>query len=380
MHNLDHLTKTTNIKTQLDQIRASYPFHISQQIDETLRRTREAMEALRISGSFKQDMIFRNQDALSKSLCGHNFLSEALTGLSLRAMEQMNPIREVLQGDLLAANIQGIVDKHEELTHGRAIELAKIFVEHPLFDQNWVNSLQPFHLGILPTMPSQLFDFQNFTREIADRVIDAGRLFERLAPRTAKALKTLAANGWYYDNEIEFSELWIIEEAFEYGEVEEADRALTEFFESRLDCIEEELTAKFPDRAGCISAAFKAHRNGDYELSIPVLLAQTDGICYELTGHYFFTKRDGRPMIALYFREIRSGMFISALISPLAENFPITASKHERSEGFRHLNRHTIMHGENSGYGNRINSCKAVSLLNFVGYVLMELQADGSTL
>ena len=67
---------------------------------------------------------------------------------------------------------------------------------------------------------------------------------------------------------------------------------------------------------------------------------------------------------------VASDTFRHALLSPLSQPLPISASKHERDESFNELNRHQVMHGESLGYGTEINSLKAISLLNYVTQVL----------
>lgn len=145
-----------------------------------------------------------------------------------------------------------------------------------------------------------------------------------------------------------------------------------EHFEARLDAIEELLMEKFPRRTHLIRAAFGAHRRQEYELSIPVLLAQTDGICKEITDKYFFIKEKTRtkPQVAIYVEQFFADTFKAALLSPLSKTLPIGASQGERPPDRDLLNRHAVLHGELLNYGTQTNSLKAVSLINYVGDVL----------
>jgi hypothetical protein len=61
---------------------------------------------------------------------------------------------------------------------------------------------------------------------------------------------------------------------------------------------------------------------------------------------------------------------MAALLSPLAQTLPIGASERQRNEEFIGLNRHMVLHGESLNYGNKINSLKAISLINYVAHVL----------
>jgi hypothetical protein len=57
---------------------------------------------------------------------------------------------------------------------------------------------------------------------------------------------------------------------------------------------------------------------------------------------------------------------MAAILSPLAETLPINASENERPRNFNGLNRHMVLHGESLDYGSKVNSLKAISLVNYV--------------
>jgi len=109
---------------------------------------------------------------------------------------------------------------------------------------------------------------------------------------------------------------------------------------------------------------------GQYELSIPVLLTQTDGICKQVAGQYLFMTHGHKPRIAIYVQQIAANRFRAALLSPLTEVLPIGASEHQRPKDFTALNRHMVLHGESLDYGSKINNLKAISLINYVVQVL----------
>ncbi len=192
--------------------------------------------------------------------------------------------------------------------------------------------------------------------------------FCELPSRTQKALLLLGTHGWYLD--LNMPGFWKLEKAFSEGNVKEAEDALVEYFESRVGEIEESISKRFPSREKLIRSAFKAHRRQEYELSIPVFLAQTDGICKEVTKQYLFRKQNQKRQIAIYIEQIAADTFRAALLSPLSKTLPIWASEYERAEGFNELNRHMVLHGESLDYGNKVNSLKAISLVNYVAHVL----------
>ena len=188
--------------------------------------------------------------------------------------------------------------------------------------------------------------------------------FARLPDNMQRALSILSDQGWYLDSKMPFDALWEIETACLNGEIKSVESVLIEYYEENLDRIESEITAKFPARKEVIEAAFRAHRNAEYYLSIPPLLAQADGICGEQIGKAIFMKRNGRPQTAEYVDTLISDTYKAVLLSPLSEVKPINTS--QRGENFDGLNRHMVLHGESIDYGTQTNSCKAISLISYL--------------
>jgi len=228
-----------------------------------------------------------------------------------------------------------------------------------------------FAVPDLSILAEQTSHFQKVLRECITPAFERlQRSFRDLPPRTQEALLLLGDHGWYLDLEMPLPGLWELKEALSEGNVAEAENALAEHFEARQEEIEKSISERFPHRAHLIRAAFNAHRREEYELSIPVLLAQTDGICKELVHQYLFIKRNKKPGTATYVDQIEADTYRAALLSPLAKTLPINASECERPAGSAALNRHTVLHGESLDYGSKINSLKAISLVNYVAHVL----------
>jgi len=228
-----------------------------------------------------------------------------------------------------------------------------------------------FDLSGLSRFAKQVADFQHAIQESINPAFKhLQRSFHELPPRTQEALLLLGEHGWYMDLEMPIPALWKLKEALSVGSIGDAEDALAEYFEARIKEIGESITKKFPHREHLIRAAFNAHHRKEYELAIPVFLSQTDGICKEVAGQYLFMRRDKKPCTAIYVEQIAADTFTSALLSPLTKVLPISASEHHRSTEFSALNRHMVMHGESLDYGTKINSLKAISLINYVAHVL----------
>jgi len=206
-------------------------------------------------------------------------------------------------------------------------------------------------------------------RSIIPTFDDLKNSFQELPNHIQEALLLLGENGWYLDLEMSLPTLWHLRDILDEGNLLKAENTLIEYFESRLSEIEKSILKKFPSRKHLLKAAFNAHRRKEYCLSIPLFLAQTDGICKEAVGQCLFTKSNRKPQTAIYVDQITNDTFMAALLSPLAKTLPINVSGEERPRNFNGLNRHMVLHGESLDYGSKVNSLKAISLINYVIFV-----------
>ncbi len=124
--------------------------------------------------------------------------------------------------------------------------------------------------------------------------------------------------------------------------------------------------------------AYESHRRSEYELSVPVILAQADGICQELIGIQLYQKRRNVPATATYVQSFATDTLFSALLYPLLVPLPLSAGQHERDDEFDMLNRHQVLHGESFDYGTKKNSLRAFSLIYYVASVLISNNHDMS--
>jgi hypothetical protein len=292
--------------------------------------------------------------------------------LSKRLTAQMSPALEAQEA--LRKSIQPIIETQNSLQ--KALE--PILAQQEIL-KKLAESVQIPRFGIpdLSRFAIQATDFQRSIQQlVAPAFKQLHKTFLELPLRTREALLLLGAQGWYLDLEMPIPGLWQLKDALAEGNVTEAEEALIEYFESRLSEIEKSITERFPHRGHLVRAAFNAHRRQEYELSIPVLLAQTDGICKEVVNQYLFMKQNKRPRTAIYVEQIAADSYTAALLSPLAQTLPISASEGERPEDSNALNRHTVLHGESLNYGSKVNSLKAISLINYVAHVLEKQEGN----
>ena len=182
-------------------------------------------------------------------------------------------------------------------------------------------------------------------------------------------LIVLAQHGWYIDPEMAVVDVQKLRLAFEEGEIEAAHAWFVDYYSDQLDVIERRLVARHPTRAKVIAAAFKAHRSGEYDLSVPPFLSQADGIALDLHQRELYIKRKDKGVHVLIdampeddFNRIQWAVF--------QESSPLTANTKELPANFDGLNRHAVLHGVNPNYGTEANSLRALSLLNYVAYAL----------
>jgi hypothetical protein len=271
------------------------------------------------------------------------------------------------------------ITEHERQQHAAAREAFKLAMKG--FQERCTNIMEQWRPALVK-LPEVVQQFGQWTKATSARLapVLAGMAvaFREMPPKLQSALLTLGESGWYLDGELGMDVLWELEKLLLAGQVAEVDVILTQHYEDRLIDIESILIKALPNRGKILRAAFGAHRRGEFELSVPVLLAQSDGACVDLTGYQFFIKEAGKPQVARHVADAARDAFSAAMLSPLANVLPINASEKDRSRRvqdqglttWRELNRHQVLHGESFDYGTQVNSLKAVSLINYlVGFL-----------
>lgn len=191
-------------------------------------------------------------------------------------------------------------------------------------------------------------------------------------PRELRAqLDVLFAQGWCLDSEMPLTTGGELAQAFLEGEEIEAQNWLMDWFTDRLDAIEQTLVERHPARAAVVAQAFDAHRRGDYALSIPVFLIQAEGVVQDRHRRQLFSK-NSQANLKLLLNELPDDDMRAILIGAFYVDIPLTRNTRELPEGFAGLNRHGVLHGTDPNYATLVNSLRAVSLLNFASYLVIE--------
>ena len=161
------------------------------------------------------------------------------------------------------------------------------------------------------------------------------------------------------------------------GPVRTAERAASAHqvfinkFREDTDTIEQRLATQFPDRAQVIIDAFAAHRQSKFNLSVPVFLAQADGIAWDRLGKTLFSSKTIQEPEDLA-SKVNEGILRKLFLGLMWPEWPLALPESQRPEDFSGLNRHQVLHGEVADYGTEANSLQAMALLNFCSFILKE--------
>jgi len=126
-------------------------------------------------------------------------------------------------------------------------------------------------------------------RKVASDISSLGTTFSKLDRDIGDWLARLAENGWYLDVMLASTkEIEWYSALFNKLPEDDANEKLIAYCDTKIDQIRPRIRVSYPERERIVAKALEAHSKGDYELSIPVLLTQIDGICYEELGAEFF--------------------------------------------------------------------------------------------
>ncbi|MCP9292728.1 hypothetical protein [Gracilimonas sediminicola] len=192
----------------------------------------------------------------------------------------------------------------------------------------------------------------------------------------------LAKRGWFVP--FHFADFGVFkryEALINNGEHEVIENDVQQYIKDHLSVFKHQCQKFYPERNKIISSAFEAHVEGKYELSIPVFLAQGDGIFEELIGTTFYSndekklKKIKRNLLARLAENGHptSTTSLSYLLlkqleeeSLLHENFSEIEKRKNHDPNLNPLNRHTILHGRDVDYASEANSLRTIALIGLL--------------
>ena len=148
---------------------------------------------------------------------------------------------------------------------------------------------------------------------------------------------------------------------------DKGNRIMVEHYREMLDEIQKWAADDFPSRRAILRKAFNAHRQGDYELSIPVMLAQADGIGVEIFG--FSPYEPGKRIFKNHINQKVDPGWVKLFrnyFSCVTEELEIKKSTKSNTQAPFPLSRHLVLHGVSTDYASEINALKTVSWLQYI--------------
>jgi hypothetical protein len=201
-------------------------------------------------------------------------------------------------------------------------------------------------------------------KDFADAIIESQRESEKVTPAV---LQHLLNHSWFIGGWTYASLGTPIKRLIDEGREAEIDDFMAAAFREAAPDILEELCRFFPLRARILRDAFEAHATGKYTLSVPAMLAQADGILFDLTKQIYFMPSGDRTRLRSAIGGAKTDFEREVLKTLL---LPGKLRENDRSENT--LSRHLVMHGQNLSYANEISSLKCISLLDYV-YLVGEM-------
>jgi len=205
----------------------------------------------------------------------------------------------------------------------------------------------------------------------------------------------LQQRGWFIPPSLGAAELSALHDiAVVHKNPDEAARKLIGYCDEPFarSVVEAACQAKiFQDRRTVLNEALAAHLGGRYALSIPVFLAQSEGLyvqaleAHNLKGAFLFSRTEWDSVEVedlaggLPLSEIALASTLRAFSRAMREQFAETVYLHEDLISLKaaypggFLSRHAVLHGRDSSYGSIENSIKALFILDTVRSIVSSL-------
>jgi hypothetical protein len=185
-------------------------------------------------------------------------------------------------------------------------------------------------------------------------------------PQRFKDINTkLANNGWYIIRDMDLNHMCDIEER----SGEDLDEFMASFARKIITEIPTRIKKHYPKRWKIINDTVNAHESQLYTLSIPVILAQVDGIANEMFNISIFGtvyKTENPKTKQARLKVINEDRKSSEAIFLYPLDILTSFNNYHTKNDARVLNRNNVMHGSDISYDTEINSLRCFVLLNYV--------------
>lgn len=229
--------------------------------------------------------------------------------------------------------------------------------------------------GLKKYLVEKVKNDENFAKEFVTFVARLASLAS--VPENMRIFSENAAMiGWFSTSESFLSEM---KKAFDQGQ-ESLDQYMISEIDSNYDKIKSSILSLHSDRKDILTCAFELHECKNWIASIPLFLAQTDGVFSDNVGAFLFSEHARRKeKLAERFRD-KADQYMPYLYSPFEVETQFSSSIGSKSQAKKKNgpNRNGILHGSKKhlDYGSKINSYKCISLLSYVSMVFADLEAN----
>lgn len=190
---------------------------------------------------------------------------------------------------------------------------------------------------------------------------------KRTSERLPDALILMSNASWPLDYDVTPAEAVNLADMLDAGKKIEVDEYMTQIFENSINDLFTTFYKRHPIRTHILKEILKCYEQEMYHVAISNVLSQIDGICNDFTSNDFFRSSHQKPNVTNYIVS-QSGGRDNWLLGPISKVPPVGRSVNDRKEG--DLNRHSIMHGIDITYGNKINFFKSIAWLKYLSDVL----------
>lgn len=207
---------------------------------------------------------------------------------------------------------------------------------------------------------------------------------------TKNISQELAKRGWFIAGSLYPPQYQPLSDALKNQAEDQVEEFLKTHVRGMVSNVRKNAVERWRDRAEILDDAFDAHVQRKFTLSIPVLLAQADGISAHLLGAYLFhTDREHGSITSAASSAINNHCLDRPLyrsfLGLLLQSSGLRIQTQRRDElvasggVYSPLNRHGVLHGLDCDYATEANSLRGVALISFLEWVAQVIpEKDGS--
>ena len=210
-------------------------------------------------------------------------------------------------------------------------------------------------------------------KEFQNTLSGLGKSFVRVYTETPDNLLNISRYGWFLDFNCEMKYSFELNELIEKDRYYLAEKSLVEYYTKNLKSIFQTISKRHSNRKKIFNQIEKSYEQEFYYLAIPIIFAQIDGICYDLTSKKFFKKnKKYLPEVYPKMEELHNGM-TDLFLTPIKNSTPFNVWEKEIDKFPFKLNRHEILHGVDTEYGNKTNFLKSISMLKYISDLIIRI-------